>query len=314
MTALVRHILLALAMSLPLAPALAQGFKPSVLKAEPIRGGAFWLSGGVSNSGFVVGDKGVIVIDTQVNPPDARTALAEIARITAKPVSAVVVSHGDPDHIGGLSAYPADATVIEHEQTVTYVRAAAADAQKGGPVFGPLYQQLAKLTPTRTIGGTETVVIDGVRMVLLHLGPAHTAGDLVVYLPKQKTVYAGDVLLTSQRFPVIHFGGSTLGWITTMKAMLALDADIYVPGHGAIESKAQIRARLRDIEQARERIKAMVAQGKPLAEIEAAFPEPVTPFPSFAATIQQELTTGYPAAIPPWANLIRPMTDRRDAH
>lgn len=171
-------------------------------------------------------------------------------------------------------------------------------------MFGPLYQELVKHPPTRTIGNTETVALDGVRMMLMHIAPAHTAGDLVVYLPAQKTVFGGDLLLTSQRLPVIHIGGSSIGWIATMRAMLALDADTYIPGHGQIESKAKLQARLRDVEQRREQIKAMVRDGKSLAEIERALPEPPAPFLSFAATVYKELTIGYPAASPPWANMV----------
>ncbi len=291
------------------APAAAQ-FKPATLTVHPVRAGAYWLGGGIANSGFVVGDKGVVVIDTQFNTGDARTALAEIAKITPKPVSAVIVSHGDPDHIGGLLAYPSDATVIEHEATPPYVLAAAKDAAHGGP-FGAAYVELAKHAPTRTIGSTETLMLDGVRMTLLHVASAHTGGDLVVFLPAQKTVYAGDILLTTQRFPVIHFGGSSLGWIATMKAMLALNADTYVPGHGAVEPKAQVVARLHDVEQTRDAIKTMVRDGKPLADVQAAFPEQPSPFPTFVETIYQELTTGYPAATPPWANTVRPELMRR---
>ena len=81
------------------------------------------------------------------------------------------------------------------------------------------------------------MVLNGVRMVLMYVAPAHTSGDLFVYLPDQKIVFAGDIHLTnSGRFPVIKIGGSSLGWIASMKAMLALDADTYVPGHGPIET------------------------------------------------------------------------------
>nr|WP_174296669.1 MBL fold metallo-hydrolase [Sphingomonas bacterium] len=173
-------------------------------------------------------------------------------------------------------------------------------------MFGPLYQDLVRHRPTRTIFNTETIDLDGVRLTLLHVAPAHTNGDLVVYLPRQKVVFGGDVLLTSQRLPVIHYGGTSLGWIATMKAMLALGADTYIPGHGRVEPKAKLEDRLRDVEQVRNQIKAMTEAGKPLAEIEAAIPEPKAPFPSFVATVYRELTTGYPAAVAPWANLVKP--------
>lgn len=298
--------LLSLALALLSAqPVLAQHNGPTTLTAQPLKGGAYWVSGGVSNSGFVVGDKGVIVIDTQINPVDAGKAIAEIAKVTPKPINAVIVSHGDPDHIGGLTAYPATAAVIEHEGTPPYVQAAADDAAHGGP-FGAAYLDLVKRPPTKTIGNTETVTLDGVKIVLMHLAPAHTAGDLVVYLPAQKTVFAADMLLTNMPWPVIHLGGTTLGWLETMKAALALDADTYVPGHGPIVPKAKVAEWVRNAEARRDAIKAMVTAGKSLAEIEKAYPEPASPFPSFAATVYRELTVGYPKATPPWANMAHP--------
>ncbi len=92
-----------------------------------------------------------------------------------------------------------------------------------------------------------------------------------------------------------------------MKAMLALDADTYVRGHGPIETKAMLRARLRDVEQCREQIKAMVDQNKSLAEVEQALPETASSplFPTFTQITYEELTKGYPPARPPWANIVR---------
>jgi hypothetical protein len=88
---------------------------------------------------------------------------------------------------------------------------------------------------------------------------------------------------------------------------LALDANIYVPGHGSIESKAMLKARLKDVEQRREQIKAMVNENKSLAEVEQALPEPgASPmFMNFTQTTYAELTKGYPTASPPWSNMIQ---------
>lgn len=290
------------------APAHAQKRPgPTTLSTHPLKGGAYWVEGGVSNTGFVVGDKGVVVIDTQINAEDAQKQLAAIAKVTPKPVNTIVLSHADPDHVGGLPAYPAGTPIISQENTRSEMQMAAADPN-GGPLFGPLYHELAAhFLPTRTIGSTESVVLDGVRMELLYVAPAHTSGDLVMYLPEQKVVFGGDILLTNNgRFPVIHLGGSSLGWITTVKALLALDAETYVPGHGPLETKAQLRARLTDVEQRREQIKAMVSANKSLAEVEQALPEPgANPvFLTFARTVYDELTKGYPPASPPWANIV----------
>jgi glyoxylase-like metal-dependent hydrolase (beta-lactamase superfamily II) len=288
-------------------PTLAQqAAAPTVLATHALNGGAYWVEGGRSNTGFIVGDQGVIVIDTQMTPDDAHKALAEVTKVTSKPVNQVIVTHGDPDHVGGLLAYPAGTPIIAHENTRAKIQAAAEDPS-GGPVYGALYKALAAL-PIHTINSTETVVIDGVRMVLMYFGPAHTSGDLVIYLPKQKIVYGGDILLTNiGRYPVIHIGGSSQGWINAMKALLALNARTYVTGHGPMETRAQMLARVRDVEQRREQVKAMVADHKSLAEVSAALPEPGANamFLTFTNTVYNELSKGYPPATPPWFDLVK---------
>jgi glyoxylase-like metal-dependent hydrolase (beta-lactamase superfamily II) len=280
---------------------------PAVLTSHLLKGGVYWVGGGVANTGFIVGDKGVIVFDAQMTPEAAKLQLAEIAKVTSKPVDTVVVSHSDPDHIGGLPGYPAGVSIIAQENTTAVVKVSALDPT-GDPVNTARYKDLMNYLPTRSIAETENAVIDGVRMQLIFVAPAHTSGDLSVYLPAQKIVFAGDVITTNTgRFPIIHLDGSSLGWIATMKTLLALKADTYVPGHGPMETKAQLEARLMAVEERREQVKAMVAQNKSLAEVLQALPEPgaIPVFPSFTQTVYKELTTGYPTAHPPWMNFIK---------
>lgn len=301
-TALALGLAAAAAIASPLA---AQMPGPMVLTAHPLKGGAYWVSGGVSNTGFVIGQSGVVVIDAQVNKMAGEKAVAEIAKITPKPIDKLVITHGDPDHVGGVGAYPG-AEIIAHENTRAYVLAGAAD-NSAGP-RSALYQDLAaNHLPTHTLATSQTLTLDGVKMQLIHVAPAHTAGDLIVYLPAQKIVFGGDVILTNGRFPSIHIGGSSEGWIESMKAILALDADTFIPGHGQIETKKQLQARLKDVEERREAIKAMVYAGKSFAEIDKALPEVIeTPmFPSFNQTTYDELTKGYPPAVAPWANFLK---------
>jgi glyoxylase-like metal-dependent hydrolase (beta-lactamase superfamily II) len=283
-----------------------QATAPTVLTTHALNGGAYWVEGGRSNTGFIVGDKGVVLIDALMTPADAKQVLAEIAKITPKPVNQIVITHADPDHVGGLLGYAASTPIIAHENTLSEIKVSA-DDPGAGPVFGAMYRALAKL-PIRTVSSTETTVIDGIRITLMYVAPAHTSGDLIVYLPAQKIVYGGDILLTNTgRFPVIHLGGSSLGWITAMKAMLALNARTYVTGHGAFETRAQLQARLKDVEQRRVQVKELVSQGKSLADVELALPEPdANPmFLTFTRTVYDELTKGYPLASPPWTNLVK---------
>jgi glyoxylase-like metal-dependent hydrolase (beta-lactamase superfamily II) len=136
---------------------------------------------------------------------------------------------------------------------------------------------------------------------LLHWAPAHTSGDLVVYLPDQKIVFTGDIIATQLPDPLIHLekNGSSEGWITTTKGIVSLNAEQFVPGHGDVQTKAAIEKRLSDTEAKRAKIKDLVAQGKTLDEIRAAVGDPPPNagrggrgpnFASFTEVVYKELT------------------------
>ena len=284
------------------------GAQAQALAAHKIGAGVYWVEGGVSNTGFVVGAKGVVAIDAQKSDDAARAVQAVIAKITPRPVETIIITHGDPDHLGGIAAYPVTTNIIEHENTRAAVLASAIDLT-APPGYHALYDGLAHgANPLKLVGGTEEVTIDGVRMQLIYVAPGHSSGDLIVYLPDRKVVFAGDVVTTNiGQFPVIHLGGSSLGWISAMRAILALDAKVIVSGHGGIETRAQLAARLHEAEARRDAVKAMIAAGKTLDEIKQALPEkggsPM--FPGFDETTYNELTKGYPAAaVAPWHNIV----------
>ena len=297
-----------LALALCALPALAQGESGASPTITSLRGPVYFVRGSASNSGFVIGTDGVLVIDTLRTIPEAQAERDAIGRLTPNPVVAVAFTHGDPDHLAGRPLYPREAITIAQENTRATILASAADAANGGPFFGPIYQRLLPdYLPDRLVEDRKDTIIAGMRVQFLHIAPGHSSGDLIVYLPDQKIVFGGDVVLTDQsRFPIIHIGGSSLGWIETVKAILALDADIIVPGHGPIETRAQLQARLADAEKRRHAIKMMVVAGKSWEDIAAALPdEAANPnFPTFTRTTYEELTRGYPApAVPPWANM-----------
>lgn len=310
-----KSILALAATALSLAtPVVAQQRPPvPTLVTHPLKGGVYTISGDAATTGFVVGKDGVIVIDTQRSPDAGRAQIAQIAAVTKLPIKTVILTHGDPDHLGGLPAYPADATIIAHENIRAQIIAAAHDDPKASP-FIPVYQQIEQnRLPNKTIAGTENVTLDGVPVTLVHVAPAHSGGDLAVFLPNQRVVFAGDILTAGEcTYPIIHNGGSSEGWIGTVRALLALNADTYVAGHGAAMTKAQLKTWLGEVVARREAIKAMVYQGRSLAEIEAALPEAKTNkmFLPFAETTYYELVHGYPVARPSWYSLA-PTDDRR---
>ena len=116
----------------------------------------------------------------------------------------------------------------------------------------------------------------GVTLELHHWAPAHTSGDLVVYLPDQKILFAGDIIVAQLADPLIHLEkqGSSEGWITTVKGMLGTRADHFVPGHGDLQTRAEIQARLSAAMDKRDKIAALARDGKSLDEIRVAVGDP----------------------------------------
>ena len=130
--------------------------------------------------------------------------------------------------------------------------------------------------PTKTYDKTDELTIDGVHIRLYHWAPGHTSGDTIVYLPDEKVVFGGDLLVTNRPDTTIHMekNGSAAGWIKNAKGMLGLDADMYLTGHGEVMTKADVQKKLDFIQDKYDKIKAMVAQGKSLDEVKTSFGEP----------------------------------------
>ena len=169
--------------------------QPPPLSVKQLKSDVYWTQGGAGgNTGIIVGKDGVIVIDAKTTPASAKEMIAEIAKITPKPVTTVIVTHSDGDHVNGLAAFPAGLTIISQENCKKEMEASASSRN-------PAPQDRL---PTKTVANKENVTIDGVKLTLLHYAPAHTSGDLMVYLPEQKIVFTGDIIATNQPYTLIH--------------------------------------------------------------------------------------------------------------
>ena len=247
---------------------------PGPLVVHTIKAGKlYWVEGGGGNSGIVIGDAGVVVIDAKINADAGRALVAEVAKLTPKPITHVIETHSDGDHVNGIAGFPAGVKIIAHvnNRNDQIVVPLLAVAEVDGGKCKPPQDRLPNLLVYKDKVSTT---LDGERIELLHSGPAHTTGDLVVYLPAYKVVFAGDILTTNV---LIHpeKNGSFDGWFRTANAMLALDASTYVPGHAKEpDTKAMLRQRIADMQATRGKIDALVEQGKTLAEVKAAMSDP----------------------------------------
>ncbi len=250
--------------------AAAQAPAPAPLMVHQLKPNVYWIEGGGGNSGVIIGDKGVIVVDAKTTPAAGKQLLDEIAKITPKPVTTVIETHSDGDHVNGLASFPTGigAWIIAHENNKKEQDAALAAGGRGVPPAGHL--------PTQAISkNKEDLKIDGEKIEVHHWANAHTSGDLVVFLPSEKIVFTGDII-TTQPDALIHLekNGSSEGWVTTAKGTEALNADQFVPGHGNVMTKAEVQKKATDVSAKREKIKALVAQGKTLDEIKVAVGDP----------------------------------------
>ena len=272
------------------ASAIAQRpLEPLQLSVMKLKDNVYWGEGGaaypVGNSGIIVGNTSVIVVDAKSTPASGKALVDEIAKITPKPIKTVILTHSNGDHVNGLVSFPSGMTIIAQENDKKELEAVIAAGGRGALPADRL--------PTHLVKDKETLTIDGVRLVLLHWAPAHTSGDLVVYLPDLKMVFTGDLTARTHPDPSLHaeLQGSAAGWIESVKGVAALDADLFVPGHFGLQTKADVLEQLKSAEEKYAKVAAMVKEGKTWEEVKAATGDLPIPGgrPSFVEIAYREL-------------------------
>ncbi len=267
--------------------AFAQAPFPEVT-VKKLKDNIYVADGGGGTSTIIIGQNGVIVVDAKNRAPDGKKLVDEIGKLTNKPITTVILTHSDPDHTRGLGGFPKGLTIIAHENDKKEIEQELAN---GGAQAAPKEYLPNKIVTQER----ESMTIEGIKMTLIHIAPAHTTGDLAVYLPDEKVVASGDLIGDGD--PGIHLfkNGSSEGWIKFVTVLADLDADSYVRGHADVANREQVRRVLANAIAKRARIVDLVKQGKSLDDIKQTFGEPVkagppSRFPSFVETTYEELT------------------------
>jgi len=195
----------------------------------------------ISNSAFVVTPAGVVVIDALGSPALAQRMIKEVAKVTPLPVTHVLVTHYHADHIYGLQTYQAlGAKIIAHEGARLYLNSETAKLRLEASriELAPWIDATTRLVSAdEWINGPKVITVGGVAFQLDPVGPSHTPEDIVVYLPSEKILFAGDLVFRS-RIPYVGQADSR-HWIVAMEKLLAFDAKTIVPGHGPISQEAR---------------------------------------------------------------------------
>lgn len=207
---------------------------------------------GWSNAGLVTGDGQSLLVDTLFDVPMTREMLTGLRPITeTAPIRTVVNTHANGDHWFG-NELVADAEIIASTSTAEEMAANGPDlilgllnqsgavGQFAQHIFEPF--DFTSITPTRATRTFEKELqldIGGTEVHLYDLGPAHTAGDSVIYVPTEKVLYTGDLLFIGGT--PISWAGPLSNWVAACQFMLDLDVDFIVPGHGPVTDKSGVQ-------------------------------------------------------------------------
>lgn len=201
---------------------------------------------GSSNATFLVGQKGILVVDTGVDAKEGTKLLGAIQRVSSLPVLFVVNTHYHPDHQGGNATVGPSATVISTD----YTRNQTLAVKRSAPA-------LATLRPAdTTFSHSLTVHLDPYIVEIWYPGRAHTSGDALVYFPQQRSMAMGDLFLNRSSPAMDH--GSVSNWIKALDEVLKKPLVVAVPGHFELGTKADLerfRDYLRDLYSQVEKLK-----------------------------------------------------------
>ena len=276
----------------------AHAAEPPVVAPVEIAAGVYMVpgSGGepdsrnlgrVGNAGFIVGRTGVLAIDTGTSSLHGQALLAAIRSVTDQPVRLVLITHARQEFLFGGAAFREQGIAIAMQQDAAKLMASRCatclqnlrtalgeEAMRGTALFVP---DRAFVDPLEV----DAAALIGRPVQVLHYGHSSGPGDIAVYDPRTRTLFAGG-LLDAKRIPDI-IDSDLPRWREALRSLQALPVETIVPGHGPAGSKRMIAEVERYLEQLATRARALLAAGAPLSEVPDA-----TALPDFASWDQYD--------------------------
>lgn len=183
----------------------------------------------VNNAGLVTGDGLPVLIDTAATEARARDLRAAAVATAGRLPGVVVNTHFHGDHVFGNALFP-DATIVGHRSMRTEMHGAGLGLRHLWPDVA--WGDTPLVLPTLTVEDGASLHVGATTVELIHPGPAHTTGDLVAWLPRQRVLFTGDIVM-SQVTPYCLMGSIT-GSVRALERLRALRPEIVVPGHGPV--------------------------------------------------------------------------------
>ena len=217
--------------------------KPKKIKFERLSPNAYaFTAEGDPNTGVIVGDDSVMVIDAQATPLMAQEVIRRVRKVTSKPIKYVVLTHYHAVRVLGASAYKPQ-EIIASEATLGLIKERGKqDMASEIGRFPRLFrgkESIPGLTwPTIVFQREMTVMMGKLELRIIHPGSGHTAGDTIVWIPAQKVLFSGDLV---EYKAGIYTGDAHLEeWPATLAKLAALKPRALVPGRGpALKTPAE---------------------------------------------------------------------------
>jgi len=191
---------------------------------------------GDPNTGVIVGDDAVMVVDTQATPVMAQDVIRHIRGVTDKPIKYVVLSHYHAVRVLGASAYEPEHIIASRDTYDLIVERGEADKASEIGRFPRLFRNAESVPPgmtwpTITFSGSMSIWLGKLEVQLLQVGRGHTKGDTIAWLPEQKILFSGDLV----EFDATPYAGDAYfrDWPQTLDALAAMKPKALVPGRGA---------------------------------------------------------------------------------
>ena len=250
----------------------AQQREVEPVEFRKISDGLYEIVGGRgARGGAYIGDNGVLVIDAKMDESSVTQVMDGIRQMTDKPITYLVNTHSDGDHVWGNQFFPETVTIVAHENC----RNEFFHTKRDGSPSDWNNPDLASFLPSLTFTNRMDIYLGSKKVELWHFGTGHTTGDAVVFFPEEKTAFVGDQIFL-ERIQLIHSykGGNSFAHVKTLTKMLeTLDAEHFCSGHSEMTDRDGIQNHIIQMKNRQEKVKELVAQGKTPEEVKSAFQE-----------------------------------------
>ena len=251
----------------------------------------------VSNAGFIVLENEVLVYDTHATPEAGQALLSAIGAVTSKPVRYIVNSHFHPDHTHGNQVFGAPTLILSSTNARRDVlqkdvpamnrslevaqgqlarlrrelqrdrdrQASLRDQIRQRQEFVDRMSKIKVLPPILTLDDRLTIKDSTREIQVLQVGSGHTDGDVILFLPRERIAFLGD-LFFNRALPNTQ-DSFLLPWIATLGAILKLDADAFVPGHGPVGNRDQVKEFLGYLDDLKASIEPKLNRGDSMEQV-----------------------------------------------